>query len=114
MITEDALRANLGEPEIMRDQLRHLLGLLRTNRDLTVRVLPNDVAGNPARGRGFWIFGFDSRGLSVGYSESAYGPSSYYDDEGDTAAMRRAFYRIWELALSKRESRRLMDSILKE
>ncbi|CRK60676.1 Putative DNA-binding protein [Alloactinosynnema sp. L-07] len=114
IITEDALRANLGEPEIMREQLRHLLGLLRRHRDLTIRVLRNDVAGNPSRGRGFWIFGFGERAASVGYSESAYGPSSYYDDEADTFPMRRAFYRIWELSLSRQESRRLIDGILKE
>lgn len=114
VVTEDTLRANLGEPDIMRDQLRHLLALLRSHRDLTIRVLRNDVAGNPSRGRGFWIFGFGDRATPVGFTESPPGPSTYYDEDAVTAAMRRAFYRIWELALSRQESRRLMESILKE
>lgn len=114
VVTEDTLRANLGEPDIMRDQLRHLLALLRSHRDLTIRVLRNDVAGNPSRGRGFWIFRFGDRATPVGFTESPPGPSTYYDEDAVTAAMRRAFYRIWELALSRQESRRLMESILKE
>lgn len=114
IITEDALRANFGDPEIMREQVRHLLGLLRRHRDLTIRVLRNDVAGNPSRGRGFWIFGFGDRGAPVGFSPTPVGPSAYYDDEADTATMRQAFYRIWELALSRQESRRLLESTLKE
>ncbi|MGH3864505.1 helix-turn-helix domain-containing protein [Actinokineospora sp.] len=114
VVTEDTLRANLGEPDIMRDQLRHLVALLRSHRDLTIRVLRNDVPGNPSRGRGFWIFGFGDRATPVGFTESPPGPSTYYDEDAVTAAMRRAFYRIWELALSRQESRRLMESILKE
>jgi transcriptional regulator with XRE-family HTH domain len=114
VITEDAVRANLGEPDIMRDQVKHLIAMLRSHRDLTLRVLRNDVAGNPARGRGFWLFAFGEQAVPVGFSESPPGPCSYYDDETDTAAMRRAFYRIWELALSKQESRRLLENILKE
>ncbi len=114
VITEDTLRAGFGDPEVMREQLRHLLSLLRGHRDLTVRVLRSDVAGNPARGRGFWLFGFGERGAPVGFSETPLGPSAYYDGEADTAAMRRAFYRIWELALSKQESKRLIEGLLKE
>jgi transcriptional regulator with XRE-family HTH domain len=43
VINEDALRANMGSPEVMREQLQHLLDLDRAQRDLTVRVLANDA-----------------------------------------------------------------------
>jgi len=114
VITEDALHANMGSPEIMREQLRHILKLLNEQPDLTVRVLRTHVAGNPARGGGLWIFGFGGRGTAVGYSPSVLGPSSYYDDEADVATMLRAFYRIWELASTREESRRLIKSVLEE
>jgi len=82
--------------------------------DLTIRVLGNDVYGNPARGNGLLIFGFGDRGAPIGYAEAVPGPSTYYDDQKDTAAMLRAFYRVWELALSRMESRRLIERILEE
>jgi transcriptional regulator with XRE-family HTH domain len=114
VITEDALRANMGDPEVMRQQLKHLLELGRTHRDLTVRVLTSDIFGNPIRGHGLWIFGFGDRGRPVGYSPSVFGSATYYDSEADTANLLRAFYRAWELALSRTASRRLIESLAKE
>lgn len=114
VVTEDALRANLGSPAVMREQLDHLLALLDAHPDLTVRVLRNDTYGNPARGRGLWIFGFGERAAPVGYSPAVYGPSVYYDDHADTTIMLRAFHRVWELALSREESRRLISQVAKE
>lgn len=114
VVTEDALCANLGSPDVMREQLSHLLALLDAHPDLTVRVLRNDAYPNPARGRGLWIFGFGDRAAPVGYSPAAHGPSAYHDDEADTSRMLRAFYRIWEQSLSRRESRRMIESSAKE
>jgi hypothetical protein len=104
VVTEDALRANMGAGEVMREQLAHLRSLIAEHRDLTVRVLTNDVYGNPARGNSLLIFGFGERGTPIGYSEAVLGPSTYYDHEKDTMAMLRAFHRVWELALSRKES----------
>ncbi|RZS43348.1 helix-turn-helix protein [Herbihabitans rhizosphaerae] len=114
VVTEDALRANMGSTEAMREQLRHILALFKENRDLTVRVLPNDTYGNPVRGTGLWYFGFGDRATPVGYSPAVPGPAIYYDDEADTTAMSRAFYRVWELALSRVESRRFIERVEKE
>jgi len=114
VVTEDALRANLGTPAVMQEQLQHLLKLLDAHPDLTVRVLRNDTYGNPARGRGLWIFGFGDRVAPVGYSPAVHGPSAYYDNNADTTIMLRAFHRVWELALSREESRRLISQVAKE
>jgi transcriptional regulator with XRE-family HTH domain len=114
VVTEDALHANLGSPKVMKEQSSHLLSLIDTRPDLTVRVLPNDAYPNPARGGGLWIFGFGDRAAPVGYSPAILGPSTYYDDETDTSRMLQAFYRIWELSLSRSESRRVIESSAKE
>ncbi|GAA3056390.1 helix-turn-helix domain-containing protein [Actinokineospora globicatena] len=114
VVTEDALRANMGAPEIMREQLNHLLGLLDKLPDLNIRVLRADAYGNPLRGYGMTILGFGERGASIGYSSPVLGPSTYYDGEPETTAMIRAFYRVWEAALSREESRRLIQHIAKE
>jgi hypothetical protein len=75
------------------------------HRDLTVRVLSNDVYGNPARGNSLLIFGFGERGAPIGYSEAVLGPApTTYDHERDTTAMLRAFHRVWERAVSRKES----------
>lgn len=114
VINEDALRANMGSREVMRDQLKHLLELDKAHRDLTVRVLPNAAFGNPLRGYNLWFFGFGERGAPVCYSSSVLGPSTYYDREADTARLLRAFYRVWELSLSRTASRRVIEDLLKE
>ncbi|MBP2325467.1 transcriptional regulator with XRE-family HTH domain [Kibdelosporangium banguiense] len=111
VLTEDALHANMGQPEVMRGQLRHLLSLLYRRDDLAIRMLPNHAYGNPARGGGLTIFGFGDRAAPVGYSPAVYGSSTYYDEPADVAALRRAFDRIWELSLSERESKRLITEL---
>ena len=113
VVTEDALHANLGSPDVMKEQSSHILTLLDAHPDLTVRVLRNDAHPNPARGNGLWLFGFGDRAAPVGYSPAILGPSTYYD-EADTSRMLQAFYRVWELSLSRRESRRLIESSAKE
>ncbi|RLK55615.1 helix-turn-helix domain-containing protein [Actinokineospora cianjurensis] len=114
VVTEDALRANMGAPEVMREQLGHLLGLLDKLPDLNIRVLQAGAYGNPLRGSGLTIFGFGERGTPIGYSSPVFGPSTYYDGDPEATAMLRAFYRSWETALSREESRRLIQLIAKE
>jgi transcriptional regulator with XRE-family HTH domain len=114
VINEEALRANMGALDVMHEQLRHLLDLDRAHGDLTIRVLANDAFGNPLRGQSLWYFGFGDRGAPICYSPSVPGPSTYYDRETDTTTLLRAFYRVWELALSRTASRRLIESLLKE
>jgi transcriptional regulator with XRE-family HTH domain len=112
VLTEDALHADMGHREVMRGQLRHLLGLLYQREDLAIRVLPTNAYGNPVRGGGgLLIFGFGDQAAPVGYSGAVLGPSTYYDDPTDVATLRRAFDRIWEISLSERESRRLITEL---
>jgi hypothetical protein len=52
--------------------------------------------------------------VPVGFSRVVYGPSTYFDDESDTAALLRAFERLEELAASAEESARLIRQIDEE
>lgn len=114
VVTETALRAAVGDPETMTGQRRHILKLLDTNRSLTVRVLRSETYGNPARAGGMIVLGFGERGSPVGFAPAVYGPSTYFDSESDTSAMRRAFDRLLELALSPEESERFIRQIDEE
>jgi hypothetical protein len=114
VLTEDTLRATVGSPEVMREQRRHILDLLESKRNLSVRVLRRETYGNPAPGGGLTVFGFGDRGAPIGFSTVVFGPSTYFDDESDTAALLRAFKRLEELATSAEESVRLIRQIDEE
>lgn len=114
VLTEDALRSAVGDPGVMREQRRHILNLLENKRNLSVRVLRRGTFGNPAAGGGLTIFDFGDRGAPVGFSTVVYGPSTYFDDKSDTAALLRAFERLEELAASAEESARLIRQIDEE
>ena len=111
VITENALRDAVGGPEVMREQRRHILKLLESRQNLTVQVLRNGTYGNPARGGGMTVLGFGEQGPPVGFTPAVFGPSTYFDQPADTAALLRGFRRVQELALSPAESARLIDKI---
>jgi transcriptional regulator with XRE-family HTH domain len=114
VITEDALHGAVGSAEVMRDQRRHILDLLANNPNLIVQVLRGGTYGNPARGSGLTVLLFGGKGSPIGFSTVVYGPSTYFDQELDTAALLRGFRRLQELALSPKESARLIRRIDKE
>jgi transcriptional regulator with XRE-family HTH domain len=111
VVGENALRADLGAPEVMRGQRAHLLALTDGRRDLQVRVLRDDVHGNPARGSSLLVLGFGDRGAPIAHTRSAFGPPVSQDDPDHTDAVRLAFRRVWELARSRTASRRLIEQI---
>jgi Domain of unknown function (DUF5753) len=109
VVSEHALRDNVGNREVMRAQLIHLLDLTYVE----VQVLMIG-ASNPARGGGLTILGFGDRGSALGLSSVVYGPSTYFDDSRDITLLRNAFARVSQLALSSRESRKAIEGILEE
>jgi transcriptional regulator with XRE-family HTH domain len=114
VVNEAALRASVGSPEVMREQRRHILNLLESKQNLTVRVLRDETYGNPARAGGLMIFGFGDRGVPVGFTPVVFGPSTCFDNEPDVAALNRVFDRLQELALSPDESVRFIREIDEE
>ncbi|MEV6235047.1 helix-turn-helix transcriptional regulator [Saccharopolyspora shandongensis] len=113
VLTEDSLRAVVGSPEVMREQLQHLAAAIDTRDDLVVQVLEQDASRNPARGGGFTVFGFGDKGSPVGFSSTVFSPSTYHSNEADTTIMLRAFREIQSLALDRDRSRRLVEQISK-
>jgi len=114
VITEDALTGAVGSPDVMREQRRHILKLLESNDNLTVQVLRSETYGNPAQGAGLTVLLFGDKGPPVGFSTVVFGPSTYFDQESDTAALLRGFHRLQELALDPNESVRLIRQIDEE
>jgi transcriptional regulator with XRE-family HTH domain len=107
---EEAVRATVDSPQVMREQVTHILTLLSEHDSLTVQILPSACRRNPARGGAFALFDFASADASaVGVSTVVYGPDTYFDETSDTEAMRRAFKVLERLALSPKESARLLE-----
>ncbi|WP_190815275.1 helix-turn-helix domain-containing protein [Saccharopolyspora pogona] len=111
VVSEEVLHAKVGVPDVMREQLAHILHLTNSRNDLVVQVLRHD-AQNPTRGGGLTVFGFGHRGTPVGFSTTLFGPSTYYQDTTDIAIMSRVFDHIRASALSARASLRLIEQIL--
>ncbi|MGW1678125.1 helix-turn-helix domain-containing protein [Saccharopolyspora sp. NPDC002376] len=114
ILTEESLRARVGDRDVMRGQLAHLLALQDERDELTIQVLPFESYQNPARGGGFTLFEFSGQGSPVAFANVVYGPSTYFHEEADTATMFRVFRRLHDLALSPPKSRQLIDEIMKD
>jgi transcriptional regulator with XRE-family HTH domain len=114
VVTEAALCAAVGSPQVMSEQRRHILTLLESKDNLTVRVLRTETYGNPAKVGGLTVFEFGDHGPPVGFASVVYGPSAFFDSESDIAALLRAFGRVEEMALSVDESVRFIRQIDEE
>jgi hypothetical protein len=113
VIAEEALRANVGGPDVMRTQLRHILDLLADRDDLTIQVLPQDTPSNPAIGGAFLLFDFPGGAPPVGVSFVLFGSDQYFDEPAETESFRRAFERLSaELALGPAESVKLLRALV--
>jgi len=50
----------------------------------------------------------------IGFASTVYGPSTYHDQDEDTAVMRRVFGHLEGLALAPERSRDLLITMLRE
>lgn len=114
VVDEVALRTTVGDVEVMREQLAHLLALTDEHAGLDLRVLRAGVFAHPGRGGGLTLFDFGDRGCPVAYSSVVYGPSVYLDDQSDIAVMSRIFEHTHRNALAADESRDLIGKALEE
>jgi hypothetical protein len=69
---------------------------------------------NPAPNGGITVLDFGGSAPRVAFTPIVYGPSTYFDDENDTAALLRAFTRIQDLALDSAGTVELVRKKLQE
>ncbi|HEX6357887.1 helix-turn-helix transcriptional regulator [Actinophytocola sp.] len=107
VLTEGALRVEVGGPEVMREQLDRLAELSKlTNVDL--RVLPATSA-YPAMGTPFSILSFDGTFPDVGYIELL-SKGAYIEDD-DLERYQVNFAGLQKVALNQSKSRNLITEI---
>jgi transcriptional regulator with XRE-family HTH domain len=112
--TKDALVDDGLHSDVMREQLQHLLALAKKHPNIELRVLSAGALDNPAPNGGLTVLDFGDSAPMVGFAHAVYGPSSYFSEDEDTAALLRAFRRIQGLALSPARSLKLIRDSLKE
>jgi transcriptional regulator with XRE-family HTH domain len=110
LLTDDALIAEVGSPEIMHKQKRHVLAVMDKYPNVNVRIVPTRARGNPAQHGGLSMLQFGEVLRPVGFLPVVYGPSTYFDKVADTERILRAFNKLRELALSPEETRGYFES----
>lgn len=108
IVTDTALRTEVGGARVMRRQLEHLLWVIDERPNTTIQVLSSTALHNPARSSGITLLHFGDVLRPVGMLPVAYGPSTYYDEPLDTGRLSRAFGKIEGLAASVDESRSMI------
>jgi transcriptional regulator with XRE-family HTH domain len=113
VITEAALRLQVGGPSVMREQLR----ALRTAAEaphVSLRVIPFAAGENGASTGAFTLFGIgNDTDADVAFMESVEG-TSFRDDALTLRRLNRLFRNLTEAALTEEGSLELVERIEKE
>lgn len=114
IIGEHVVRSEVGGPEVMADQLRHLLTMIERE-NITVQVVPTNAGAWSNMSGPAIILDFpDQPDPSSVYLEHAAGGSTV-DNPDDVAAFVRTFERVSrDVALSPDESAELIRAVLGE
>jgi transcriptional regulator with XRE-family HTH domain len=113
VLDEAALRRPVGGAETMREQLRQLAAS-EEQAHLTVKVLPFSTGPYPAMYGPFVILEFPTQADSpVVFLENAFS-GDVLERAEDVGPYRRAFEKISEMALSTKESARLLNKVADE
>lgn len=108
IITDTALRTEVGGPDTMRRQMTHLLHVIDHRPNTTIQLLAATAPHNPAPAGGLIVLHLGQALRPVGHIPAMYGPGTYFDDPVDTGRLSRAFGRLEALASSPSESRAMI------
>ncbi|CRK59618.1 Putative DNA-binding protein [Alloactinosynnema sp. L-07] len=113
VLGEAALHSNVGGPDVMRAQLRHLLAVAKYPR-VTIQVLPGDVGAHPGTQGAFAIMDFPAENdPGLAYIEHR-GGALYLEDQRVVKDHRIALDHLRGLALSPAMSLDLVTRTAKE
>ncbi|MGN9844746.1 helix-turn-helix domain-containing protein [Nonomuraea sp. H19] len=111
VIDEAVVRRTLGGPEIMREQIAHLLDVT-AERNVTVQIMPFDRGGHAAAGGSFSILRFPERELpDVVYMEQLTS-ALYLDKPADSDHYLQVMDRLSIQAEKPKETRRFLERLI--
>lgn len=113
ILGEAALRQQVGQPDTMREQLRHLLDVSDRG-NVTLQALPFEAGAHLGLAGPFVIFGFSHPDdPDVAYTENLSG-SAYSESEKALKRFRLAWSDIADAALSPEDSVSMIDALINE
>ena len=114
IVTEGALRQQVGDPATMAGQVEHLIQLA-DEPDITLQVLPFSAGAHVAmRLAGFVVLHVSHHGLTAVYTEGQTA-SHFLTDQEDLEEYTSAFNRLRAAALDKgRQTRKLLERIAED
>ncbi|MET8333888.1 helix-turn-helix transcriptional regulator [Streptosporangium canum] len=111
IIDEAVLRREVGGPECLAAQLRHLAGCA-AGPNIEIRVLPFSAGAHASPTGAFRIFTMEKPFPEVGYAETPKG--AIYVESPDTQRFARTYDELRELALTPEESAELISATAEE
>ncbi|MGC8920727.1 helix-turn-helix domain-containing protein [Streptomyces griseoaurantiacus] len=112
VVNEGAVRRVVGDPELMRTQLEHVLEVVEQP-NVTLQVLPFDAGTCPTTGS-FTMLGFpDPEDPDIVYRDGIT-DAMYLEGEPHVRQYNRAFDELRAAALSPRRTVQLIEKIVKE
>uniref|UniRef100_A0AAU2JU05 Helix-turn-helix domain-containing protein n=1 Tax=Streptomyces sp. NBC_00049 TaxID=2903617 RepID=A0AAU2JU05_9ACTN len=112
VISEAALRQEIGGPAVMRAQLDHLSEMAELPH-VHIQVMPFRTGAHPGLSGAFSVISFAEPGaVDVGYNESI-SSTVWVEAKDGTAVYTRTFDRLARLSLAPRDSANLIASISK-
>lgn len=111
VVTEAALRTQVGGPAVMRAQLDHMVHAAR-QRHVRIRVLPLAVGAHAGMDGAFRVFEMPAPFPEVAYVETLAG--RLYLESPKSARFVRTYDRVWEAALDTRASAELIEGVSEE
>ncbi|MEU4743230.1 helix-turn-helix transcriptional regulator [Actinosynnema sp. NPDC023658] len=112
VLGEPALRANVGGPEVMRDQLKHVLGLTELE-NVVVQVMPHGAGAHALTGTTLTLFRLPDKLPSLVSVDTPYG-AQFVDGVDQLERTSRWFDHTRAKALGVEESRELLTRITEE
>jgi transcriptional regulator with XRE-family HTH domain len=110
-VHENALRAPIGGPGVMSEQLLHLL-FLGNRPHCSVRVVPVSVGGRGMAAGSFHIFRYEEDPPVVCVQHET--TSEFLEDRTEVANYRRVLNRVASVALDEAESREFLAMVASE
>ena len=111
IVEEAVLRRPVGTPELMYQQLRHIVQVARQSK-LTVQVIPSTVGAHPGLDGPFMVLEFDGQ-PGLAYIDNRCS-GAFVEETEYVAAAQQAFWRLRKLALTSEDSVDLIASIADE
>lgn len=111
ILGEGALYTEIGGPEVLREQLGHLIDLAASTPNIDIRVLPYSAGAHPAVGCNFRVLSFsaaeDAAEPEVIYTENIVA-FVLQDDSDEVARFQRIYDRVWSMTVDATVSVEMM------